>query len=98
VLLFAMGRPAFPVDTHIHRVSRRLGLLPDRTSREKAHVLLEAMLPPEIYFTFHINLIEHGRDTCGARRPRCPDCPLQDLCAYAATSHPAADGQGHADD
>ncbi|MBN1485032.1 MAG: endonuclease III [Chloroflexia bacterium] len=82
VLLFAFGRPAFPVDTHIHRVSRRLGLIPSKTSREKAHELLEELLPPEIYYTFHLNLIAHGRDTCQARRPDCPPCPLLDLCPY----------------
>ena len=82
VLLFAMGRPAFPVDTHIHRVARRLGLIPAKTSRKKAHILLEELLPPEIYYTLHINIIEHGRDTCHARSPECPRCMLQDLCRY----------------
>ena len=61
VLLFALGRPAFPVDTHVHRVTRRLGLIPSNASREKAHVLLEEMLPADVYYSFHINLIEHGR-------------------------------------
>jgi endonuclease-3 len=82
ILLFTLDMPAFPVDTHIHRVTRRLGLIPDRTSREKAHDLLEALLPAETYYAFHINLIRHGRDTCGARRPRCEACPLRDLCDY----------------
>lgn len=82
VLLFAMGRPAFPVDTHVHRVTRRLGLIPQNTSREKAHDLLEAMLPSEIYWTYHLNLIEHGRTTCVARSPRCDVCILTDLCCY----------------
>ena len=82
VLLFALGRPAFPVDTHVHRVTRRLGLIPEKTSREKAHALLEAILPAEIFYSFHINLIEHGRDTCHARRPECVECLLQDMCAH----------------
>jgi endonuclease-3 len=82
VLLFAMGRPAFPVDTHIHRLTRRWGLIPHNTSREKAHLLLEELIPPELYYSFHINIIEHGRTVCGARNPQCERCVLQDLCLY----------------
>ena len=82
VLLFAMGRPAFPVDTHVHRVSRRLGLIPQSASREQAHDLMEALIPPDIYYTYHLNLIEHGRNTCIARSPRCEQCVLPDLCYY----------------
>lgn len=82
VLLFSMGRPAFPVDTHVHRVTRRLGLIPDKTSREKAHELLEQLLPETLYYTGHLNIIEHGRTICQARKPRCEDCNLQDLCCY----------------
>ncbi len=82
VLLFAMGRPAFPVDTHVHRVTRRLGLIPPQTSREKAHALLEELLPEELYYVFHLNLIEHGRTLCKARNPQCEACPLSDLCCY----------------
>ncbi|RMF36753.1 MAG: endonuclease III [Chloroflexi bacterium] len=82
ILLFALGMPAFPVDTHVHRVSRRLGLIPPGTSREKAHRLLEEMMPPETYYTFHLNLIRHGREVCQARRPRCERCFLKDLCDF----------------
>jgi endonuclease-3 len=82
ILLFSLGMPAFPVDTHVHRVSRRLGLIPPQTSREKAHELLEAMLPPETYYVFHLNLIRHGREVCQARKPRCELCTLRDLCDY----------------
>jgi endonuclease-3 len=82
VLLFAMGIPAFPVDTHVHRLSRRLGLIPDNTSREKAHDLLEIIVPPDLYFDFHLNLIYHGRAVCQARAPRCDQCPLLDECEY----------------
>jgi endonuclease-3 len=85
VLLFALGMPAFPVDTHVHRVTRRLGLIPEKTSREKAHVLLEALVPPELYYPFHINLIEHGRAICHARKPKCAQCILQEHCAYFAS-------------
>ncbi|RLC97655.1 MAG: endonuclease III [Chloroflexi bacterium] len=86
VLLFALGRPAFPVDTHVHRVTLRLGLIPERTSREKAHTLLEAAVPPEIYYPFHLNLIEHGRAVCHARKPECGRCVLQGHCAYASSN------------
>jgi endonuclease-3 len=82
VLLFALDMPAFPVDTHIHRVTRRLGLIPNRASREKAHGLLEALVPPETYYAFHLNVIQQGRDVCQARRPRCELCVLRDLCDY----------------
>ncbi len=80
VLLFALGMPAFPVDTHIHRVTRRLGLIPEKSSREQAHGLLERIVPAEIYYPFHINLIEHGRAICHARRPECGRCVLQAHC------------------
>jgi endonuclease-3 len=84
--------PAFPVDTHVHRVTRRLGLIPDGTGREKAHELLEAILPPETYYAFHINVIRHGRAVCAARRPRCAACPLRDVCDYCArTCAPASE-------
>lgn len=82
VLLFALGRPVFPVDTHIHRLSRRLGLIPQQATREQAHELLEALAPPEIYYPFHINLIAHGRAVCHAQRPECMRCILQEHCAY----------------
>jgi endonuclease-3 len=77
--------PAFPVDTHVHRVTRRLGLIPEKTSREKAHELLEKLVPPELYYLFHLNLIEHGRAVCHARKPECDRCVLQDHCAYYAS-------------
>lgn len=82
VLLFALHRPAFPVDTHVHRVTRRLGLIPDATSRAKAHTLLETLVPQELYYPFHINIITHGRQICHARTPECEACMLQDICAY----------------
>jgi endonuclease-3 len=83
ILLFSLDMPAFPVDTHVHRVSRRLGLIPPQASREKAHELLEAMLPPETYYAFHLSLIQHGREVCQARKPRCELCTLRDLCNYS---------------
>jgi endonuclease-3 len=85
VLLFSLNRPAFPVDTHVHRVTTRLGLIPAGASAEKAHGLLEALVPPAWYYSFHINVILHGRNICQARRPRCADCPLHKHCDYYAS-------------
>ncbi len=82
VLLFSLGRPALPVDTHVHRVGLRLGLIPPRMSAEKAHAHLAALGLPETYYAMHINLIRHGREICVARAPRCHVCPLQDWCDY----------------
>ncbi len=82
VLLFSLGRPAFPVDTHVYRVTRRLGLLPERMNANQAHDFLAALGAPETYYPMHINLIRHGREICRARSPQCHICPLQDWCDY----------------
>jgi endonuclease-3 len=82
ILLFNFGRPQLPVDTHVHRVATRLGMLPPRTPLERAHDLLEEVLAPEEMYPFHVELIRHGRDTCRAPRPICGLCPLTDVCAY----------------
>ena len=82
VLLFSLGRPAFPVDTHVHRVTKRLGLIGPRVSREKAHTSLEGLVPETDYYPFHLNLIHHGRQICSSRSPKCGECPLRDLCQY----------------
>ena len=84
VLLFSLDRPAFPVDTHIHRVSGRLGLIGPKVNAEKAHEILESLVPPDLYLPYHLLLITHGRRTCQARRPLCEKCPLTDLCDYYA--------------
>ncbi|MBI2847414.1 MAG: endonuclease III [Chloroflexi bacterium] len=80
VLLFALGMPALPVDTHVYRVARRLGLIDRKVSTEKAHELLEQMLRPEEIMPFHIFLIRHGRRVCKAQRPHCHECVLEDIC------------------
>jgi len=82
VLTFAMGRAAFPVDTHVHRVATRLGWLPAKTTADKAHRLLGPMVPSDIRYDLHVALITHGRTVCRAQRPRCGECVLNDLCAY----------------
>ncbi len=82
VLLFSLKMPAMPVDTHVHRVSLRLGLVPPKTSAPKTSEMLEAMLSAEDYYTFHLNMIEHGRQVCKARHPRHDACTLAPLCDY----------------
>ncbi len=82
VLLFSYGMAAFPVDTHVQRVTQRLGMSGRRASAEKIKALWEKMLPAETYFCLHVNLIRHGRTVCKARTPRCANCILQDECDY----------------
>ena len=82
VLLFSLGMPAFPVDTHVHRVTKRLGLIGKKVSREDAQQVLATLVPEVEYYNFHINLIEHGRALCIARKPKCIRCPVRSLCDY----------------
>jgi endonuclease-3 len=90
VLLFALGMPALPVDTHVHRVAGRIGLIPPRTSAEKAHYALEAIVAPERYLPFHVTLIAHGRRVCKAQRPRCEACAVADVCDWFAAGSGSA--------
>jgi endonuclease-3 len=83
VLLFSLGRPAFPVDTHIYRITGRIGLRPEKMTVEDAHVHLEKLFPPATYYAAHLNIIRLGREICTARRPACGRCPLQEICNYA---------------
>ena len=83
VLLFALGRPALPVDTHVYRVAKRLGLVPPRVGAEEAHGLLEGILAPDEVYPFHMSLIQHGRRICKAQRPLCPQCVLAHGCPSA---------------
>lgn len=80
VLLFSCDKPAFPVDTHVHRVARRLDLIGARVTAEEAHRILEEVVPPDKTYRFHVNLIIHGRRICKAQRPRCEVCPLAQVC------------------
>lgn len=82
VLLFSLGIPAFPVDTHIYRVSGRLGLRPMNFSVEKVHTYLEERIPEEAYYDLHLNLIRLGREVCGARKWHCYRCPVEALCEF----------------
>ena len=76
ILCFSLGMPAMPVDTHIYRVSQRLGLIGKKVSADKAHDILEPMISQEDVFAFHMYLIKHGRQICKAQRPRCDECVL----------------------
>ncbi|HEX2051577.1 MAG TPA: endonuclease III [Actinomycetota bacterium] len=80
VLTFSMGRAAFPVDTHVHRVTRRLGWIGERTSAEAAHDELTPRVPPELRYPLHMALIVHGRTICTARMPKCSACSVFDFC------------------
>jgi endonuclease-3 len=87
VLCFSLGKPAFPVDTHIYRVTGRIGLRPRKMGVEQAHPYLEGLLPPASYYAAHLNLIRLGRQVCTARKPLCHVCPIVDLCDYEPKTH-----------
>lgn len=82
VLLFCFNAAAFPVDTHIQRISQRLGISGRKANPDKIRLIWEALLPPQTFYPLHINLIRHGRQTCRALHPRCALCALQDHCDY----------------
>lgn len=92
VLCFACDMPALPVDTHVHRVALRLGLIGPKVNADAAHDLLEQALPVDAVYAFHVNMILHGRQICHAQRPACPRCPLRDMCDYGSTVLAAAAG------
>lgn len=100
VLLFACGRPALPVDTHVYRVSKRLGLIEPDVTAEQAHDRIEGFLDPKDVYSFHVNMIAHGRRVCTARKPCCERCPLRSQCAFTkggagslGIDFPSASGQ-----
>jgi endonuclease-3 len=84
VLQFSLGKPAFPVDTHIYRVTGRLGIRPEKMNADQAHNYLAGLFPENTYYSAHLNLIRLGREICHARKPNCSQCPLQDFCDYYA--------------
>ena len=89
VLLFSLGKPSLPVDTHVFRVARRLGLIDSKVSVEKAHSLLQEQVPPAEVYQFHLHMIEHGRRVCHARQPRCHECVLRSGCPSSLASSQA---------
>lgn len=82
VLCFSLNMPALPVDTHVYRVTGRIGLRPEKISVEQAHPYLEGIFPPETYYAAHLNIIKLGREVCHARKPMCLQCPVNELCAF----------------
>jgi endonuclease-3 len=82
VLLFSLGRPALPVDTHVYRVSRRLGLIGAKVSPDNAHRILGEMVAPDDVYEFHMNMVRHGRKVCRSQSPLCGGCLLNKGCVY----------------
>jgi endonuclease-3 len=80
VLVFSMGRAAFPIDTHVHRIARRLGWIEYKSTAETAHQILGPKVPADIRYDLHVAFIDHGRKVCKPRLPRCSDCVVFDLC------------------
>lgn len=87
VLLFCYDMPAFPVDTHVHRVSGRIGMIGPKVSADEAHGIMNEMCPPGAQGPFHLNIIRHGREICHARKPECERCPLTAWCAHFKLSN-----------
>jgi endonuclease-3 len=81
-LLFACNRPIFPIDTHIFRIARRLGLISEKCSDQEAHTLMTAMIPDRRFYEVHVNMIRHGRRICRPQNPLCEQCCLVEYCRY----------------
>jgi len=83
VLIFSYGKPVIPVDTHVHRLSRRLGLASEKSTPDQVFSVLMEIVPDEIKYRFHVHLIKHGRAVCKSQKPQCAECPLKSLCPSA---------------
>ena len=83
VLLFSLGRDVFPVDTHVHRICRRVGVVAEKATAEQTHHAMAALIPAGKSMSLHVNLLRLGRTICQARGPKCAECPLRRLCGYA---------------
>ncbi len=88
VLMFNLNRSIMPVDTHVHRVSHRLGLIGPKVNADQAHLIFARMTPPAWIYPLHVNLIRHGRQICHARRPECDRCTLYSACAFVGSVNP----------
>ncbi|HAF60832.1 MAG TPA: hypothetical protein DCK95_00720 [Anaerolineaceae bacterium] len=82
VMQFSLGMPAFPVDTHIYRVTGRFGIRPENMNVEECHLYMESLFSPDQYEAGHLNIIRLGREICQARKPHCEICPLQERCNF----------------
>lgn len=87
VMQYSLGLPAFAVDTHVHRITGRIGLRPPNMSAEKAHAHFEGLFPRDSFYAAHLNLIRLGREICLARQPQCAACPLNQVCDYYAANY-----------
>jgi endonuclease-3 len=81
-LLFACRKDVFPLDTHIFRVLRRVGLIPQKCTDKRAHEIMDKLVPPGKFYSLHVNLIRHGRKLCRPRDPLCERCPIVEYCDY----------------
>jgi endonuclease-3 len=88
VLMFNLNRPVMPIDTHVFRVSKRLGLIGPKVNADQAHNVFAGSVPPEWVYPLHVNLIRHGRQVCHAQRPNCAQCTLYNECAYVGSVNP----------
>jgi endonuclease-3 len=88
VLMFNMDEPVMPIDTHVHRVATRLGLIGAKVGADQAHALFAQVTPPEWVYPLHVNMIRHGRQICHAQRPACSRCPLHSGCASVGSVNP----------
>ncbi|GAC1378077.1 MAG: endonuclease III [Ktedonobacteraceae bacterium] len=88
VLMFNLNRAVMPIDTHVWRTSRRLGLIGPKVNADQAHTIFAKVTPPEWVYPLHVNLIRHGRQICHAQRPKCTRCPLYNECAFVGSVNP----------
>jgi endonuclease-3 len=86
VLLFACNREIFPMDTHILRIMKRVGVVPEKSNDEQAHQIMEKLVPPKKHYSLHVNLIKHGRQICRPQNPKCEKCSLIEHCDYGQSS------------
>jgi endonuclease-3 len=93
VLLFGLGKPCLPVDTHVFTVAKRLGLIDSKVSIGQAHNLLQEQIPASKVYQFHLHMIEHGRRICHARQPRCAECVLRGACPGSLAPQKAVSNQ-----
>jgi endonuclease-3 len=92
VMLFNLGRNIMPIDTHVLRTSKRLGLIGPKVTADQAHTVFAKIAPPDWVYTLHVDLIQHGRQICHAQRPQCDDCPLYPTCTYVGGVNPQVTG------
>lgn len=81
-LLFACRKEIFPLDTHIFRILRRVGLIPQKCTDERAHEIMNQLVPKGKFYSLHVNLVRHGRTLCRPRDPQCTNCPIVEYCDY----------------